>query len=131
MSVRDKIRAASVGAKKNFRSELVTWGEGEDAIEVEIRQPSVKERRQLMRAVTDETGEIDGQELLIWAVINQTYVPGTNEKVYDASDYDSLVSSPTGSYVDRFGQVALEVMNVADQGKGSNVSEETADSKTS
>ncbi len=64
MSVRDKIRAASVGAKKNFRSELVTWGEGEDAIEVEIRQPSVKERRQLMRAVTDETGEIDGQDNL-------------------------------------------------------------------
>lgn len=127
MSTRDNIRKATVGAKKEFRKELTEW----DGLEVEVRQPSVLSRRELLNACSDEEGNVDGQELMIWALIQNTYVPGTDEKVFDRADYDSIVNQPTGGFVDHFGKVALEVMNVGGAEKNFSDSEATADSKTS
>lgn len=105
MSIREKIRSKTLGADKHFRSEIVKW----DDIEVELRQPSNKARRNLLQKAKDESGNIDPLEFLVWATIEGTFVPGTNEKVFDDGDYDALMEQPVGSFLDVFGEKAVEV----------------------
>ena len=49
---------------------------------------------------------------LVWSVIHNTYVPNTDELVFDELDYDSLVDNPTGGFVDEFSEVAARLVNV-------------------
>ena len=59
---------------------------------VEIRQPAVGD---LLQAPEDE-GEIKRNRFLV-TLINNTYVPGTDTKIFSIADYDSLVKLPFGS----------------------------------
>jgi len=115
-SLRDKIRSATVGAASQFKREEVKFG----GIEVEIRQPSVKVRRELYSKCSDDSGKIDILDFMTWGVIYNTYVPGTNEHVFDSSDYDAMVEKPAGGFLDQFGEVVSRLMNVEDvEGKNS------------
>lgn len=127
MSNAKAIRDKTLGAKKGFKTKNVQL---EDGTEVEIRQPSIKRRKEIMNAVTDEQGNVDGGDLVVWAAIYCSFVPGENETVFSEEDYEALLEEPTGSFVDDFGQAALELMNVSAEGKASENSEETSNSKT-
>ena len=107
MSVRDAIRKATLGTTAKFKSEKVKF----NGVEVEIRQPSVKGRKELFHRCMDEAGRVDTMEFLTWGVIYNTYVPGTDELVFEDSDYDALVSRPSGGFLDKFGEVAARLMN--------------------
>lgn len=126
MSTRDSIRNKTLGAKKGFKNKEVEF-EGET---VEIRQPSVKRRKEILNSVTDENGNVDGGDLVVWAAIYCTFEPGGNEPVFSEEDYDAFMEQPTGSFVDEFGQAALELMNVSGEEKNFDNSEETSNSKT-
>ncbi len=108
MSIRDELRAITVGSKKDFTSKTVKF----KGKEFEIRQPSIKDRKNLRKYSVDENGDWDVLEALMWMVIFHTYVPGTNERVFEEQDYEELSSMPTGGFIDAFAEVAAKLLNV-------------------
>lgn len=114
-SIRDQIRAATLGKKTQFKSKEFDY----DGIKVEFRQPNLKDRQMLINKAKSKDGDFDFVEFLVWSVISNTYVPGTDERVFEAADYDSMVGKPTGSFVDKFGAEIAEIMNVEDDAKNS------------
>ena len=111
MTSRDKLRAATIGKKPEFFSRKVQH----DGHTFEIRQPSIRARKELRTRCTsiDEEGvKFDMFEFLVWAVIKNTYVPGTNELVFEDADYDTMLENPTGGFMDSFSEVAAEIVNV-------------------
>ncbi|AHX01190.1 hypothetical protein M316_0125 [Nitrincola phage 1M3-16] len=109
-SIRDKIRSATVGKQAKFRSKIFNY----EGVDVEFRQPSIKAKKILIERSKGKDGEFDMVNFLVWAVIANTYVPETNELVFDDTDYDVLVEQPTGSFVDKFGAEIAELMNEED-----------------
>jgi len=104
----DKLRAATIGAKKNFKSETIEF----NGVKFEIRQPSVSARSELTKQCTGSDGQINMFKFLVWLVIELTYEPNTDNKVFTAEDYDTLVGQPTGGFVDAFSEVAASLVNV-------------------
>mgnify|MGYP003657580753 CR=1 FL=1 len=104
----DKLRAATIGAKKNFKSETIEY----NGVKFEIRQPSIRARAELTKQCTGSNGAIDMFKFLVWLVIELTYVPNTDKKVFTAEDYDTLVEQATGGFVDAFSEVAASLVNV-------------------
>ena len=104
----DKLRAATIGAKKNFKSETVEF----NGLMFEIRQPSIRARAELTKQCTGSDGQINMFDFLVWLVIELTYEPNTDKKVFAAEDYDTLVESETGGFVDAFSEVAASLVNV-------------------
>lgn len=115
MSTRDAIRKATIGAKKNFKSEVVEFS----GVEVEIRQPSHKRRRELLKKARDKNGDVDPLDFLVWATIENVFVPGTDETVFEEGDYDQLIEQPTGGFLDVLGEKAIEIFNPT-EGEDSN-----------
>jgi len=126
LSTRDQLRSKTLGKKKGFQSKKVEF----DGDEYEVRQPSIKRRKEILNSVTDENGNVDGGDLVVWAAIYCTFPPGENEPLFDETDYEAFMEQPTGSFVDDFGQAALELMNVSGEGKNSENSDTTPNSKT-
>lgn len=128
VNLRDKLRAKTVGAKKQFRTETVTIG-GEA---FEVRQPSVAERARILKQAKVQTGDADRMdmaELQIWAAILLTYVPGTEDHVFEDADYAALAAQPANGFVDEISRVAMRLMNAGgDEAKNS---EETANDNSS
>lgn len=110
-SVRDQIRAATLGAKTQFKKKTFDF----HGIEVEFRQPNLKERKTLINKAKDSKGEFDLTEFLVWSVITNTYVPESNEKVFSAEDYDAMMEQSGGSFVEKFGNEIAELMNAEDE----------------
>ena len=104
----DDLRALTVGAKKNFRTEKVDI----EGAEFEVRQPSVKARDALMEKCTDKEGKLKMSEFLSWGIILNTYKPGTDEKVFSDADYKSIIEQPAGGWVDKLGNTAARLLNV-------------------
>ena len=110
-SVRDQIRAATLGAKTQFKRKQFDY----NGVDVEFRQPNLKERKVLINKAKDSKGDFDLTEFLVWSVITNTYVPGTNEKVFSAEDYDAMMEQTGGSFVEKFGNEIAELMNAEDE----------------
>lgn len=108
MSQRDAIRAATLGQNVPFKKEVVNY----NGVDVEIRQPSHKSRRELFKKCTDESGKVDMLAFLAYAVILNTYVPGTEETVFEESDFEVMVAKPAGGFLDKYGSVAASLLNV-------------------
>ncbi len=114
MSLKNKLRNATIGKPPKFRSEIITI-EGE---EFEIRQPSMETKAELMRksklrfgtSEQDQMERIDILALQVWSVIYCTYVPDTDEKVFSAADFDALKAMPTGSFVDKISGLTTQLM---------------------
>lgn len=114
-SIRDKIRSATLGKPVQFKSKVFTYEE----INVEFRQPNLKDRQLLINKARNKDGEFDFIEFLVWSVISNTYVPDTSDKVFDESDYDIMIKQNSGSFVDKFGAEIAELMNVEEGAKNS------------
>jgi hypothetical protein len=122
-SMRDKLRAKTVGAAKQFKSETVEF-DGEKYI---VRQPSVTQRGEILKKSKISTGDIermDPCELQVWATIHCVYTPPTpecpnGEQVFEEADAESLRGEPSGGYVDTFSEIALKLMNMG-EGAGKN-----------
>ena len=95
--LRDVIRSATVGSKKQFRKKTVKI----EHIEIEVRQLTLEESdNNVMEAIDMTTQKVDALKLKLKSVIASCYVPGTNERVFEDTDYDSLKSTAYGGYVD-------------------------------
>lgn len=125
MSTRDAIRSATVGAKSDFKSEIVEWGD----VKVEVRQMSIQERFELYKATMDDDDDkVDTLKWLIMLVVINTYVPGTNERVYEDTDFDLLVKQPTDGFIDKLADVAKELNGMGPSGDEGNSPATTNDS---
>lgn len=123
----DAIRAATIGAKKQFKTKICKIG-GE---EVELRQPSLK-LRQMIFNKSKVDGEVDLFEFTLYGVIFSAFIPGTQDRVFTEADYDTLKEMPTGDWMDELGAAVVELMNVdADTEKNSKGSGTTQSAKPS
>ena len=111
MSNRDTLRKATLGATREFRKELVEW-EGQ---QFEIRQPTIKARAELQsKCVSSKGKDIQTNTLnfMVWAVIQNTYVPKTDDLVFEDADFEALAGNPTGGFMDTFFEVAARLTNI-------------------
>lgn len=126
-SIKDLLRKNTLGKQAKFRSKLVLLTDEEGNNEIgpdgkplafEVRQPTVAGRSEILKASGALNQKGGGSEvsnlsaLQVRAVIECTFVPGTNDRVYSEADAPVLFSTPTGSYVDTLAEVALELLNV-------------------
>lgn len=110
---RDKLRSATVGGKKTLKKEIVTVN-GE---KFEVRQITVGDRKKLVERATsivDGNPRINFVEWNLWQVILATFVPGTEERVFEDADYDELISHPAGGFIDEL-STALDRLNSVNQ----------------
>ena len=103
--MRDKIRAATIGQSQSFRSEIVKVND----VEIEVRQLTIKERSDVVKTFTDQKGDKDPLKMQIHEIIASCYVPNTNEKVFEDTDFEAMVSCYAGSYLDALYSSILEL----------------------
>lgn len=86
-------------------------------VQVEVREPGLKQRSAIYRAagITGTEGEgIDMAQLQVEAVVALTYEPGAgNVKIFTDADKPALLAQLAGGFVDDIFEVASELMNVA------------------
>ena len=115
---RNKLREQTLGRNVKFRKKFFDYfppiledlddgsvevtGYEEDPIQVEFRQPTVRERNDLVKACRDENG-FDELEFIVQCAIRFTHDPASGEKLYEPTDYDVLISQPSGGFPDQFG----------------------------
>lgn len=110
-SIRDQIRAATLGAKPQFKSKEVEY----NGITVELREPNLKDRRKLLERAKNSNGELDMVNFIVYSVILNTYVPNSNEKVFSPEDADAFFELNTGGFVEAFSSAVSELMNVSEE----------------
>lgn len=129
--LKDRIRAKTVGSAKIFKSKMVEF----DGMDIEIREPSVRDWGKIMKSVMgmnseDGSNKMEYDKYLIWSVIYCAFVPGSDEKIYEDTDYDSLANFPRSGFVGEFSEIAMDMMNDNSEQTEKNL-EETATDKTS
>ena len=115
-SLKDKIRAATVGKPKTFKSEIVSF----EGVNIEVRQLSLAARRDYMTASLDKVTDSKGKEtqqanllkLQVNAVIASSYVPGEDTLIFDETDFNSIKDSVTGGYADAIWEAVQRLSNI-------------------
>lgn len=87
---------------------------GLERVTYEIRQPSIDARSAILTGAGafNKSKPTDTLKLQIHALVACAFVPGTDEKIFDVADFDSLKAQPTGSWADELSSVALGFLNV-------------------
>lgn len=114
---RDALRASLMKAEnKKAKSKIIDlFGE-----QVEIRQPTLAQITKLGKASAD-----DKVPAIARIMIEYLYVPGTDEKVFDAADGEYLAGLPTGQWLNAL-NMAIEELSGVDV-KGAEKNSETTD----
>lgn len=150
MSRRDDIRAATLGRNPQFRRKMIKYfppkyqnivnedgqviglehvGFEENPIEVEIRQPTIKQRNELLTSCRRADGSLDEMEFILQCAIRFVHDPDSGERIYSAEDYNTLISQPAGDFVDQFGGEAIELLTLGSPEKKSENSKKTMSGK--
>ncbi len=119
--MKERLREITVGSDPDLKSEIVEYN-GE---KFEVRQPTVATRSEILSksgmSVTDAKGnEVNFGNAQIAAVIFCTYVPGTDDRVFEEEDVPMLRQQPAGSFVDKLSRVAMRLMNVDSEEEAKN-----------
>ena len=112
INARDLVRSLTIGAKKHFKKQLFTYKpEDGDEFQVEFREMTRKKRSKLMKLATKIIKKNDGSEaektdnelFMMYVMIEMTFIPGTNDRVFEEGDIESLWESPASSgFVEAF-----------------------------
>jgi hypothetical protein len=81
--VRDSVRGKIFALKT--KTKVVSF----NGVDIEIRQPAVK-------SVIAGANSDDKRAAIVRMLVDNCYVPGTEEKVFEDADYDSLMEMPFG-----------------------------------
>lgn len=112
---RDLIRSLTIGSKKHFKRKCFTLVTSEGDIEVEFREPSRKERAKITDKSRDKKGQVDNELFIANFVIMLTFIPGTNERVFEDADLEAIMETPAASgFVEKFGEQILELIKPDD-----------------
>lgn len=117
MKNRDALRAAIFSAenKKAATRNIELFGQ-----EVEIRQPTLGQIAKMSKVSAD-----DKVPPIIRIMIEYTYVPGTDERVFEVADTEALASLPSGKWLNDFNKAMEELsgVNVKDAEKNSDATD--------
>ncbi len=82
--------------------------------QVELRQPTTKRVLDLRRLSMDEPGRAAAE-----MIVNYTFVPGTEEQVFETADVDNIMNMPFGADMSRMQKAITELtdIDVSDAGK--------------
>ena len=141
---RNKLRELTLGRQAQFKKKMFDYyhpivegdeviGYEEEPIKVEFRQPTIKERNELVNACRNpDTGRFDELEFVLQAALRFTYDPASGQRLFEKADYAALSSQPAGGFVDQFGEEALSIVSLGKpQNKDSRNLEKTRNSKSS
>lgn len=112
MSLKD-IRKHTIGTKTKLKEVIKTF-KTEDGIEFEVlfRQPTRRDKKELIKKCSDENGMVEVIDLSTWAVIMLARDPETGERVFTDEDYDSFMEQASvDSFVEEFALEALRLVN--------------------
>lgn len=101
-----ELHAATIGAKKNFKRYSLEF----EGTAVEFIQPNVKQRRDILNKCKDSKGEVDGVLLMVEAVIQLTVEPNTDNRVFDETHRDMILSQPSGGWFEKFAEKAMQAI---------------------
>lgn len=115
-SLRDGLRAAGLKSREG-KKVIVTF---EDQ-EYEVRAPSVRARSKILAAAgvvsadddKKKKKDPDAGKMQVACVIACTFAPGTDERVFEDADLETLLDDPAGGIVDALGEHALKFLNAS------------------
>lgn len=111
MSLKDKIRSATLGATNAFRKEIVEV----NGSQIEVRQLSIGERNRISaEARKNEDSTDPKRQFGIRALLCMCYEPGTDTRIYDETDLDVMLATPAGGWVDTLLDKCIRLLNVGD-----------------
>lgn len=105
MSLKDDLRKLTVGSKSEYKTIQIDF----KGSVVVFKQPSLRQRKDIITKSVGEDREIDGVSMQVWSVIYLTHDSEGN-RVFDETDYDSLMEKPAGSFVDTFAESAMKLL---------------------
>lgn len=105
MSLKDDIRKITVGSKIEYKTKEFDY----NGHKVVFKQPTQKTRRDIIEKSTNDNGNIDSVSLQVWSVIYLTYDEEGN-KVFSDADFDVFMQQPSGSFVDKFAEEAMDLL---------------------
>lgn len=122
-NTRDLLRAATLGAAIHLKRRTVEIPQGT----VEVLQPTVAQRRDILRGAGAKAGKTDVDPALLQAraVMALVVVPGTTEPVFEEGDLQGLLAQPCGGWFDELAEHALKMINVEKSGDALGNSEAT------
>lgn len=110
-ATKDQIRALTLGSPNRFRTKTVEV----NGTKIELRQPSVGVRSDLRRKVTAISQDgIDFNlfEFLIYGAIECCFVPGTQERVFESTDYEAFRNCAPGGWFDDLCEEVSKILNI-------------------
>lgn len=120
MTTRSALRDATVGTASVFKSKLVEF----NGQQFEVREisPGARERvRQKAenQVLTKKNGDqeflLDAAKYTAYLIIESTYVPGTQDQVFEAGDAKAILNSPSGGFYKALGDAASDLMSDANE----------------
>ena len=106
-SARDLLRSKTVGKEAVFQKELVEY----DGSQLEVREPTVSIWSKIVdKSRPEENADLDLEMFTLWTVILCTYVPGTDELVYEEDDYESLSKQPRTGFMGKLNNAATKIL---------------------
>lgn len=124
VDLRQKLLDKALGGKAHFKSKIIEY-EGE---QYEIREPSEAQQGAIYDAAREPVSaealrdrekaaeaamKINMSRLRVWALISLTYVPGTDEHVFEPAHFDELMAKPA-SYLAPLKDAAMEMLSGRD-----------------
>lgn len=97
---RNRIRSQVFSGKKFKKKEIDLFGE-----KVEIRQPTVG-------MVLAAQQEQDRRKALVQMLVRYCYVPGTNERVFEETDFDAIMELPVGEWFTTLNNAIIELSDI-------------------
>lgn len=101
MSLRDRILAANDIATRTIH--VAQWG-----VDLEIRTLSALERTRMIKACTDNEGNVDLEKMYPLLVIASAHDPETGAKVFDQNDM-GVVADKSASAIEVVAKIAMEM----------------------
>lgn len=96
-SMVDQLRAAALGKEQAQKVEYVEIGD----LKFEIRRLTIAQQKYIARVAVKKDGKPDDIEAAVLTVIYSTYVPGTDELVFNEKDKDELKSKSIDDWLER------------------------------
>ncbi len=98
---RDDIRAALIGSRPKGETKLVTlYG-----MELELHQPTLE-------AILKARDQPDDKARTVAMIVEYTYVPGTNDRVFEDSDAPHILQWPFGPDMTKFQEAIADLTGV-------------------
>lgn len=106
-SLRDRLRTAAFSTEGAVKSTILNFN-GE---EFELKAPTVGLRQDLLKKATVD-GALDPIELYIWLAIECSCEPGTKNKIFADTDYNTFKGLYSGGFLDELIEVCPTLLNI-------------------